>query len=97
MPWVASIGKVLEVAMTTVWKGSTIIPAEIRRDLDIKDGDKIVWTLKGGLYFVRKAGAPVVVGTKPKFSDEPTKEELELILRRKGLSEEEIQRILEGR
>lgn len=52
-----------EVDITTVFSGgSTVIPAKIREDLEIKDGDKILWIRKGVReYTFRK------VGYKPPF------------------------------
>jgi len=48
----------LEVGMTTVYGGGSVqLPAEIRRSLDIKDGDKILWIRKGRREFTfRKVG-----------------------------------------
>lgn len=49
---------VLEMGITTVYgDGSVQIPRDIRRELEIKDGDKILWVKKGGEYFIRKVGA----------------------------------------
>lgn len=96
MPSAADIFKALEVDVTAVYGGGrTQIPAEIRNQLDIRDGDKVVWYVKRGEYFLRKAGTPPMVA-KPHFTEEPTREELESILRKRKVSEQEIKRLLEG-
>lgn len=95
MPWVASVRRALEVAITGVYGGHrTQIPSEICAELEIRDGDKVVWMVRGGEYFIRKVGGKPTMG--PTYSIEPTKEELEGILRRKGVSEAEIKRLLEA-
>jgi len=46
---------VKEIDITKVYgSGRTQIPAEIRRDLGIKDGDKIKWVKIGGNYAIEK-------------------------------------------
>ena len=52
-----------EVGITTVYGGGSVqLPADIREDLEIKDGDKILWIRKGRReYTFRK------VGYKPPF------------------------------
>ena len=52
-----------EVGITTVYGGGSVqLPADIRQDLELKDGDKILWIRKGRReYTFRK------VGYKPPF------------------------------
>ena len=53
----------VEVDITRVYGGGSVqIPADIRQDLELKDGDKILWIRKGRReYTFRK------VGYKPPF------------------------------
>lgn len=61
-----SMRQFVEVGMTTVFgNGSTQIPSEIRKELAIVDGDKILWIKKGrNEYTFRKVGFE----GKPEFS-----------------------------
>jgi len=44
------------VAVTKVFnRGQTHIPSDIRRELKLKDGDKVVWVEENGRFFLKKA------------------------------------------
>jgi AbrB family looped-hinge helix DNA binding protein len=44
------------VAVTKVFnRGQTYIPADIRKRLGLKDGDKVVWIEENGRFFLKKA------------------------------------------
>lgn len=53
----------VEVGITTIYGGGSVqLPADIRQDLELKDGDKILWIRKGRRdYTFRK------VGYRPEF------------------------------
>jgi len=34
-------------------QGRTVIPAEIRKELEIREGEEVEWTLEGGVIMVR--------------------------------------------
>jgi len=52
-----------EVGITTVYgNGSVQLPAQIRQNLEIKDGDKILWIRKGTREFSFRK-----VGVRPPF------------------------------
>ena len=44
------------VAVTKVFnRGQTYIPIDIRKILELKDGDKVVWFEEGGKIYIKKA------------------------------------------
>lgn len=44
------------VALSKVYqRGKTQIPAEVRRSLGLKDGDKLVWIIESGKWVVERA------------------------------------------
>ena len=46
-----------EIAITSVFqKGKVTIPQQIRKKLEIHDGDKVIWIFKEGDYVMRKVG-----------------------------------------
>jgi AbrB family looped-hinge helix DNA binding protein len=48
-----------EILTVLTRKGQTTIPAEIRRALDLKEGDKIVFVLDAGQVCVKRGGSIV--------------------------------------
>lgn len=61
--------KYLEVGITTVYGGGSVqLPKDIREELKIKDGDKILWIRKGrGDYAFRKVGYELKASIEPHF------------------------------
>lgn len=55
MPYTPSAKKHVEAISTIFQKGKIQLPAEIRKSLDLKDGDKLLWIIEDGKWCVEKA------------------------------------------
>lgn len=51
---------------TSVYKHRTTIPEEVRKELKIKDGDKLIWIKERGLITIKKQDGRAK--TKEKFN-----------------------------
>lgn len=38
-------------------RGKTVVPSEIRKRLNLKDGERVVWIEKDGNFYVRNASS----------------------------------------
>ncbi|MDR1293233.1 MAG: AbrB/MazE/SpoVT family DNA-binding domain-containing protein [Clostridiales Family XIII bacterium] len=59
----------MEVAKITS-KGQITIPVDIRRDMQLKDGDKVIFINEGGRYYVENAALVAITRAQEAFTGE---------------------------
>lgn len=55
MPYEPAHPRRIEAISTLFGKGRVQLPASIRKSLNVKDGEKIVWIIQDGKWVVEKA------------------------------------------
>jgi AbrB family looped-hinge helix DNA binding protein len=59
----------MEVAKITS-KGQITIPVDVRRDMRLKDGDKVIFINEGGRYYVENAALVAITRAQEAFAGE---------------------------